>query len=132
MNYGEYLAAHCGGAILQWIIDGARMFIRANFRIPEPDCVKEAVQAYRQDNDWLTNFLEDCCDRAPEYTQRAGEVYDAYRRWCEDKREWTRSVGDFKAALTGAGFRWQKAKTGNLYFGLRLKESDEEEGTLPF
>ena len=127
MNYTEYLVERCGGAILLWIIEGARRFIAAHYHIEQPDCVKSAIAEYRFDNDWLNTFIEECCIVAPEHEQRAGDLYDAYRTYCNNKREWARGSGDFKAALTGAGFNWRKTATGAFYYGLRLKSDFEDE-----
>ena len=131
MNYTEHLVKHCGSAILLWIIEGARRFIAADFHIKQPDCVTNAIADYRFDNDWLNTFLEECCVVSNEHQQRAGALFDAYRTYCADKHEWARGSGDFKAALTGAGFSWRKTAAGAFYYGLRLKtdfeENDKEE-----
>ena len=125
LNYTEYLLEHCGGAILSWIIEGARKFIAARYHIEQPECVKRAIAEYRFDNDWLNAFLEECCEISPEYTQRAGDLFDAYRTHCTDTHEWARGAGDFKAALTGAGYNWRKTAAGAFYYGLKLKSEFE-------
>lgn len=121
LNYTEYLLEHCGGAILTWIIEGARKFIAAKYHIEQPECVKRAIAEYRFDNDWLNAFIEEQCEVSPEYDQKAGDLYDAYRTHCADKHEWARGAGDFKAALTGAGYNWRKTAAGAFYYGLKLK-----------
>ena len=42
-DYGSYLIDHCGGAIMQWIIDGAVKFLQADCKISRPACVQKAV-----------------------------------------------------------------------------------------
>lgn len=125
LNYTEYLLEHCGGAILTWIIEGARKFIAAQYHIEQPECVKRAIAEYRFDNDWLNAFIEECCEVSPAYEQRAGDLFDAYRTHCTDTHEWARSAGDFKAALTGAGYDWRKTAAGAFYYGLKLKSEFE-------
>lgn len=125
MNYAEYLAEHCGGAVLTWIIEGARRFIADRFHIEQPACVKAAIEEYRDDNDWLNAFLEEYCDVSPELQERAGDLYDAYRTHCANKHEWARGAGDFKAGLTGAGYNWRKTMNGAFYYGLKLKSEFE-------
>ena len=56
-NYGNYLAKNCGGAILQWVIDGAREYIQNDYKLIIPNCISSAIEQYRQENDWLTDFL---------------------------------------------------------------------------
>ena len=121
-NYADYLFRHCGGAILQWMIEGAKRFIDANYIIEQPKIVRDAIENYRQENDWLNNFLSECCDIDDSYSERAGNMYDAYRTHCANLNEYVRHVSDFKAALLGAGYRWHKDKTGACYCGLHLKE----------
>jgi len=123
LNYGQYLFEHAGGAVLQWMIDGARKFIEARFRIPLPDCVRAAVEEYRADNDWLQQFLDNCCDVEPTYRQPSGELYAHYRQYCAQTGEYTRHAADFKQALLDNGFEFRKTMTGNFYFGLRLTAS---------
>lgn len=125
MNYGAYLAEHCGGAILTWMVEGARRFIANKFQIKQPACVKAAIAEYRDENDWLNAFLEECCDVSPELQERAGDLYDAYRTHCANKHEWARGAGDFKAGLTGAGYNWRKTNNGAFYYGLKLKSEFE-------
>lgn len=125
LNYTEYLFENCGGAILAWIIEGARKFIAAEKHIVQPECVKRAIAEYRNDNDWLKTYLEECCEVSPEYSVRACDLFDAYRTHCNNAHEWPRNAGDFKAAVTGAGFKWRKVTAGAFYFGLKLKSEFE-------
>ena len=120
-NYADYLFHACGGAILAWMIEGAKMFIDANYIIKQPQIVKDAIESYRQENDWLGNFLAECCETDAGSTERASDVYDAYRTFCANVNDYVRHISDFKAALTAAGFGWRKDKTGAHYYGLRLK-----------
>lgn len=121
MNYADYLFKHCGGAILLWMINGARKYIAADYHIQKPESVKQAIAEYRFDNDWINEFVTERCETSPEYEQKAGDLYDDYRTFCANTHEWTRGAGDFKAALTNAGYSWRKTKAGAFYYGLRLK-----------
>ena len=120
-NYADYLFQTCGGAILSWMIEGAKMFIDANYIIEQPQIVKDAIEIYRQENDWLNNFLSEYCEVGESYTERAGDLFDAYRTYCANVNEYVRHISDFKAAMVAAGFNWRRDKTGAHYYGLRLK-----------
>lgn len=117
-----HLFDHAGGAVLSWIIEGARRFIAADYKLDPPPCVREAVEEYRQEQDWLAHFLEDCCEIGEGYSVSAGQLLSAYRGWAQSSREFTRRQDEFKAALEGAGFLWRKTKTSNLYYGLKLNQ----------
>lgn len=121
-NYADYLFHECGGAILQWMIEGAKRFIDADYIIEQPQIVKDAIEKYRQENDWLGNFITDCCDVDDSYKERAGNMYEAYIGYCTGMKEYVRHISDFKAALVAAGFTWRKDKTGAHYYGLRLNK----------
>ena len=119
-NYADYLFGRCGGAILLWMIEGAKKFIDAGYTIEQPQTVRDAVEAYRQENDWLNNFLAECCNIGGSYSERAGALFDAYKTYCAGLNEYVRHVSDFKAALVAAGYSWRKDKAGAHYYGLRL------------
>ena len=94
-NYADYLFEHAGPAIMSWIIEGAKRAIDKNFHTTLPDVVEAAIQAYREDNDWLGQFLEECCEIDPSYKEKSGELYQAYRAHCMQNGEYIRSTTDF-------------------------------------
>ncbi len=120
-NYADYLFQHCGGAILLWMIQGAKKFIDAEYMIEQPESVKVAIEAYRQENDWMNNFISECCEIDESYSERAGNLYEAYKTHCAGLNEYVRHVSDFKAAMQAAGYPWRKTKTGAHYYGLQLQ-----------
>ena len=120
-NYADYLAEKAGGAVLSWIIKGAKKVIGRDFKLPIPQCVSDAINHYRENNDWLSMFIEDCCEVDPSYTQKSGELYQEYRAYCARTGEYTRSTTDFYTGLDTAGFEKRKSKTGIMVYGIRLK-----------
>lgn len=121
LNYGQYLFEHAGGAILQWMIDGAKRVIANGFFIESPECVKEATQEYREDNDWLEAFIRECCDVDPRRVQPSGALYQRYKKYCDDTGEYRHRADDFKKALQNAGFETRKTNTGAIVRGLSVK-----------
>lgn len=124
-NYSDYLFEHAGPAIMKWIIEGAESAIRKGFKIDEPQAVRDAVEKYREDNDWLGQFLEEHCDIAPSFTEKSGKLYQQYRVICMQSGEYIRSTSDFYGNLEKAGFTRRKTKKGILVYGLRLKEGQD-------
>jgi len=120
-NYADYLAEEAGGAVLSWIIEGASKAINNNFNLQIPKVVEDAINRYRNNNDWLSIFIEDCCEVDTSYQQKSGEFYQEYRTYCARTGEYTRSTTDFYAGLENAGFEKRKGKTGNFVCGIRLK-----------
>lgn len=120
-NYADYLYEKAGGAILKWIMAGAKRVIRKKFDIKKPAVVDEAIRKYKENNDWLTHFLDDCCEIDPSFSAKSGDVYNAYRSYCMQVGEYIRSTADFYTALECAGFDRKRSKTARMIFGLQLK-----------
>lgn len=123
-NYTQYLVENAGGAVLSWLIEGARKVIAADFQIEQPQCVKEAIGAYREDNDWLGRFLSERCEVNSCYKEKSGEIYKEYRRYCNETGDFIRSTTDFYGALDLCGFERKKTNKGILVRGLRIKIDD--------
>lgn len=130
LNYAEYLFDHCGGAVLAWMIEGAKRFLQNQKKIELPAVVKAAIANYRNDNDWLNNFLAECCKQNETYSEKSGELYQRYRAYSERTGEYIRNAPDFKAALSSAGFTTVKTSAGMVVKGLRLL-TDAENDFLP-
>ena len=129
-NYGEYLLKNAGTYIVSWIIEGARKAIAADFKIPLPRVVRDAIESYRKDNDWLGHFTEECCEIDPSYQERSGEIYQAYRAYCSRTGEYVRSTTDFYNALESIGIERKKRREGIILLGIRLSVENTED--IPF
>lgn len=119
-NYADYLYTHAGGAILSWIMDGARLIHAEDYKLTPPALVQSASQAYREENNWFGQFLEDQCDVGPALSERAGDLYQAYRAWAQSTSGWARPMVDFNATYEQAGFTRKKTKSGIRVYGLAL------------
>ena len=120
-NYADYLYAQAGGAILTWIIKGAKRVIDKDYHITKPAIVEEATQKYKENNDWLSQFLFECCELDPKFKSKSGDVYTAYRCYCTQVGDYIRSTTDFYTALESAGFERKRTKAYNMVSGLQLK-----------
>lgn len=120
-NYADYLFDKAGAAIMAWIIEGAKKAISMDFKTNLPKCVEEAIQAYREDNDWLGHFISECCEVDASFNEKSGELYQQYRAYCIQTGDYSRSTTDFYSAVEKAGYRRKKTNTGTLVFGLKLK-----------
>lgn len=125
-NYADYLYEKAGGAILSWIMEGAKKVIAEQFHIEAPKKVKEAIAAYRDNNDWMQHFLDECCEVDESYTAKSGEVYNEYRAFCIRVGEFIRSTADFYTALDGEEFTRKRTNKGVIVKGLRLKSEFTE------
>ncbi len=124
-NYAEYLFTNAGGAVMSWIIEGAYKFIKADYTIDTPDIVKNAIADYRSANDWLNNYLTECCEIDKSFSQNAGALYENYRAYCKRNGEYPRKSPDFKSALEKAGFVHRRNNKSRYWIGLRLISNNQ-------
>lgn len=123
-NYSDYLYEHAGSAVMSWIIEGAQKVIAHEYKIKPPKVVADAISEYRGMNDWLSQFLEDCCEVQDGYEEKSGELYQEYRAYCLRTGEYARNNADFTAALEKRGFLRKKKKSGMWVQGVQLKSED--------
>ena len=124
-NYADYLYEKAGTAVMAWIIEGACEVIAANFKTKEPKVVKDAIEAYRIDNDWVGQFLDECCEIGADLTEKSGELYQTYRAHCMQNGEYIRPTSDFYSAMDKAGFVKRKTNKGMVVYGISLKEGQD-------
>lgn len=126
-NYADYLFEKAGGAILTWVIEGAKKVIADNYKIEPPKKVRDAIEHYKESNDWLSYFLSERCELDSAYVAKSSEVYNEYRIFCTQVGEFTRSTTDFYTALETVGFERYRDRKGRYIKGLRLKTDFMEE-----
>ncbi len=124
-NFSDYLFEHAGPAIMKWIIEGAEIAINKGFKFTEPQVVVDAINEYRENNDWLGQFIEEHCDVDPSYSEKSGELYQQYRVSCIQCGEFVRSTSDFYGSLEKAGFFRYRKKSGRVIVGLKLKDGQD-------
>lgn len=120
-NYADFLYENAGGAVLSWIIEGAEKVIKNKYKLKTPMVVEAAINKYRENNDWFSAFVDECCEVDVTFQQKSGEFYQEYRSYCARTGEYTRSTTDFYTALENAGFERKKTKAGVIVRGIRLK-----------
>ncbi len=89
--------------------------------VTQPRVVRDAVARYREDKDWLAHFLNDCCVVDMRYSEKSGDLYNAYRSYCSQTGEYFRRTTDFYTALECAGFERKRLKAGVMVYGLMLQ-----------
>lgn len=122
-NYADYLVENAGPAILSWIIEGAEKVIHAKFHLKRPKIVQDAIDEYKAGNDWMSAFLEDCCELG-DYSGKSGELYIQYRGYCDRMGEFVRSTTEFYTELKNRGYTRKRTEKGVIVRGLRLKVGD--------
>jgi P4 family phage/plasmid primase-like protien len=72
-------AEHAG--ILAWAVRGAVEWHQEG--LPLPRVIRAATQEYREAEDLVAQWLDDCCVRIEEYRSQATQIYTHFRQWCE-------------------------------------------------
>ena len=120
-NYTDYLVDNASPYIMTWVIEGAKKIIDAGFRLNPPQCVRDAINEYREGNDWLGHFIEECCDCGDGLEQKSGELYQEYRAFCMRNGEYIRNTTDFYRELENNGYERRRNSNGKYITGLKLK-----------
>jgi putative DNA primase/helicase len=111
--------------ILAWIVRGCLQWQRKGLQAP--DEVRKATVEYRAEMDVLAGFLSDCCELEGDLWDYSKDLYDSYKRWCEDNGERTESKRRFGERLRERGFARDKggSRGAHLWRGLRLTEGEK-------
>jgi P4 family phage/plasmid primase-like protien len=125
LDLAERLLTEAGGAILQWCIEGAMLFIANGYRLPDCRAVNSAKEQYKADNDWLTQFLEECCEYGASKVEKGSLLYAKYVDWCLATGEYKRCNRDFAHALEARGVPKKRGNRGVFWYGLAINDAPE-------
>lgn len=106
--------------ILSWLIEGCLQYQEKGLCIPVK--VKAATENYKDDEDLITSFANECCTKTQSSDrQRASQLYSGYRAWCEKN-----SIKPFSGKIFGKKmskkFIKGQDRYGMYYEGILLKE----------
>ncbi len=124
--------------ILAWLVRGCLAWQQQGLSIPPS--IKLATDRYRQEEDKLLLFLQECCVTLPEASVKGQPLYDAYRKWSEDNQMGRCINGREFGKEMKKRFEWGELRGRITYRGIGLlaREDDpqplalfEETGTTP-
>lgn len=119
-NYADTLANEAGEAVMSWIIEGAVNFCKTGHRLEMPNIVNDAIEEYRNDNDWMSTFLYECCETGIGKTAPSGQLYTTYRNWAGRNGEFIRHNRDFNVELERRGFSSHRGRGGIKWSGISI------------
>lgn len=106
--------------ILAWAVQGCLEWQKAGLQTPED--VKSATNSYREEMDSIGAFISECCILTSEVKAKAGDLYEAYKKWCESNGEFMLTQRIFGLRLTERGL--EKVKSGgNFWKGVGIKQT---------
>jgi putative DNA primase/helicase len=116
----EELKSEASG-ILSWLVRGCLAW-QEEKRLNPPHVIREATARYRQSEDLIGQFIDECCAVGPGKEVKAGDLYKAYKDWCA-------SNGHSSLSQTKFGKRIKRqfgdSKSNRVsYVGLDLNDQD--------
>ncbi|MDP2859298.1 MAG: phage/plasmid primase, P4 family [Bacillota bacterium] len=111
-----------GPGILAWAVEGCLLWQAVG--LGKSEAVSVATEQYRQEQDVLGGFIEDCCLVDPIGKAAARELYAAYVRWCETSGDKPLSQRAFGMKLRERGFVQTRTMNARLWEGLGLLTDD--------
>jgi P4 family phage/plasmid primase-like protien len=116
------LAAELPG-ILNWAIAGCLDWQKNGLGVPQ--AVEDATNEYRADQDVFGDFLTERCIKDPQAREAAGNLWAAWKSWCEASGEKEGTQKSFGLKLGERGFIQARTKSGRFWQGIRLRGPDE-------
>lgn len=110
---------HAG--ILRWLIDGALAYLAAGRVLELPASVAAATDEYRLSEDQVGRFIAERCELEGDALLRlpkrvaAGDLLDAYLKWCSEGGEHAMSQTAFGRELTARGFPTEQSSGGKRW-----------------
>jgi putative DNA primase/helicase len=102
--------------ILNWALRGLADFLQ--FGMMYPDKVNAATQQYRESQDIIGHFLKAKCFLDPVVLSRASDLYERYKTWAADAKEFVLKERQFSDAMKKRGFEVEHKRDGNHYLGV--------------
>jgi putative DNA primase/helicase len=119
-NLEEKLMEELPG-ILIWIVQGCLEWQKGGLQTPEE--VKGATDDYRNEMDEIGTFLAERCIMQPNIKVNPTDLYNAYKKWCEDTGEIVLSQKAFGTRLTERGFIADQSGGKRFRCGVGLLET---------
>ncbi len=112
--------------ILNWALEGLARVMARGFVIP--DAVKAATEQYRAENDALAGFLASCCDSSETAFVPSGNLWEAWKTYCQETGEKEGTAKTLGRALKDKGFKdsrpYISGRQTRVWNGLRLKPQE--------
>lgn len=95
--------------------------------------MKQAIDSYRNDNDWLLRFLTEYCEQVSvdEPAIKPSELFNAYISYCKAEGEEVRSATEFYSRLKT--FSWITRKETHHQVklrGIRIKTQQQTDSSV--
>jgi putative DNA primase/helicase len=133
-NLPEKLTVEAAG-ILAWAVTGCMAWQEHGLKPPQ--AVRMATADYREGQDTVGIFLNDCCVQTPTARLTKADLFTAYLAWCDTYRERPLSHRSFAQRLKERDFGEHRGAAGQQWWlGIGLlgdpHTSDQSDRSSPF
>lgn len=107
--------------IINWALRGAAEYFAAE-GLEVPEVIKTEIENYKYEQDSIAQFLDEICLRGEDYTVNNTELYERYRKFCNDNGEtYIRTQRKLSQTLKERGFEQFNGHSARMWRGLMLK-----------
>ena len=106
-------------AILNWMTEGAYMWMREGLEMPEK--LKNAGQSYRTEMDVIEQFIQEECIRIEGGRAKGSRLYDLYKKWADENSTYKMDNKKFGQKMKEK-FKSKKMNDGINYIGIEIPE----------
>lgn len=120
-------------AILNWAVLGCRDYLDLD-SLDVPDVIQREINAYRREQDSISQFIEERCITIDQYRENRpdenpspidfqvsnGDLYNAYKKFCEANGEFLRSHRRLTQNMIERGFQQARNRSERYWEGIRL------------
>lgn len=109
-SFATDLLAEEAEGVLAWCMEGARIFIKNEYKLNTPELVKDATEEYKENEDIIGMFIDEKCilgltkrnaiGDEEKNREAAGKMYAAYRLWCKDNSTFCKNISDFNNVIS--------------------------------
>ena len=110
--------------ILNWAIEGCLEWQEKGLKTPQK--IVDAIREYKSEMDRVLTWMDECCQPKPRAgaETKASSLYNSYRDWAIENREWAMSQRIFGNKLSEKGFKKTRKGKGWFYQGISLSPSE--------
>ena len=109
-----------GAGILAWAVRGAISYLKEG--LSPPTRVRVATKDYREESDYLAEFLSDCVASSETESVTVGDLYRCYSSWCKDLGIRAVSATRLSLHLKERGFGQTRTNAARYWSRVRLTE----------
>lgn len=110
--------------ILNWMIDGYRMWAETGLKVPPK--ILAATSEYRHESNPVMGFIDGWCERMPRASIQAARLYEAYTVWARENA--TDPMSQTKFGYKLKDMQIEKERSGGLvmYSGIQLNGEGDQ------